>query len=69
MAVAKRQGKGAKMQRQPEMQVSTVRLSVEQWDALRREAMRRALEKGSAKPDTSEVVREAVDVWRAKRGK
>lgn len=40
----------------------------EQADALRREAYRRAEEKGSRKPDESEIVREAVDLWIAKHG-
>jgi hypothetical protein len=50
-------------------QVSTVRLTREQWAALRREAMRRATDKASAKTDTSEVLREVVEAWRKKGGK
>lgn len=38
----------------------------EQAEVLRREAYRRAEEKGSRKPDESEVVREAVDLWISK---
>jgi anti-sigma28 factor (negative regulator of flagellin synthesis) len=48
-------------------EVSTVRMTEEQWAAVRREAMKRATERGSSKVDTSEVLRELVDVWRAKR--
>lgn len=36
---------------------------------LRREAFRRAEAEGSARPDVSALVREAVDEWRAKRKK
>jgi hypothetical protein len=39
------------------------RLEPEQLEALRREALRRAAERGSMKPDASEVVREAVAAW------
>ncbi len=35
-------------------------------DALRDEAFRRATEKGSRKPDASEVLREILDAWIAK---
>jgi hypothetical protein len=40
----------------------------EQAQALRDEAYRRAQAKGSRKPDESEIVREAVDLWIARRG-
>jgi hypothetical protein len=40
------------------------------WDALRREAFRRAAEAGLGKPDASAVLREVLDAWIAKgRGK
>ena len=42
-------------------------LDAEQVDALRREALRRATERQSMKPDASELVREAVGAWLAKR--
>lgn len=35
--------------------------------ALRAEAMKRALAKGSGKPDASEVLREVLDAWLKKR--
>jgi hypothetical protein len=38
-------------------------LDVEQVDALRHEALRRATEKRNMKPDASELVREAVAAW------
>jgi hypothetical protein len=40
----------------------------EQAEALRSEAMRRCDAKGSRKPDESEIVREAVELWIAKHG-
>lgn len=40
----------------------------EQAEVLRREAYRRAEARKSRKPDESEVVREAVDLWIAKQG-
>ncbi len=40
-----------------------VRLEPEQLEALRREALRRAAERGSMKPDGSEIVREALAEW------
>lgn len=40
-----------------------VRLDPAQIVELKREAMRRALERGSLKPDQSEIVREAVSAW------
>jgi hypothetical protein len=45
------------------------RLEPEQLDALRREALRRAADRGSMKPDASELVREAVDAWLKKHAK
>jgi hypothetical protein len=42
---------------------------VEQVEALRREAIRRAGEKQSMKPDGSELVREAVDAWMKRQAK
>jgi hypothetical protein len=36
------------------------------WEALRREAFRRAAEAGSGKPDASAVLREVLDGWIAK---
>lgn len=40
----------------------------DQAEALQTEAFRRAKERNSRKPDESEVVREAVDLWIAKHG-
>ncbi len=39
------------------------RLEPSQLEALRREALRRAADRGSMKPDASELVREAVGEW------
>lgn len=39
------------------------RLRPDQIIALRREAMRRAMERDSGKPDASEVLRELLDAW------
>lgn len=50
-----------------EYQVSTIRMTPEQWAAVRREAMKRATEAGTAKPDVSEVIRELVDAWRRRK--
>lgn len=50
-----------------EYQVSTVRMTAEQWAAVRREAMKRATEASSAKPDVSAVLRELVDAWRRRK--
>jgi hypothetical protein len=47
-----------------------IRLRPDQVRELRREARRRAEERDSGKPDSSELVREALDVWlAAKRSK
>jgi hypothetical protein len=40
-----------------------VRLKIEQATALRREALRRAAEAGTARADVSALVREAIDLW------
>lgn len=45
------------------------RLRPDQLEALRREAFRRAEERGSRKPDASELLREALDAWLAKATK
>ncbi len=45
------------------------RLEGEQLEALRREALRRAGERGSMKPDASELVREAVAEWLRRRSR
>jgi hypothetical protein len=37
------------------------------WEALRREAFRRAAEAGLGKPDASAVLRELLDAWLTKR--
>jgi hypothetical protein len=42
-------------------------LSPEHVKALRAEAMRRAMAKGSGKPDASEVLREVLDAWLKRR--
>lgn len=36
-------------------------------EALRDEAFRRAMERGSRKPDASEILREILDAWVAKK--
>ncbi len=47
------------------MKLAAYRLRPEQVDALRKEALRRAAARSSGKPDASELVREAVDMWLA----
>ncbi len=39
------------------------RLEPRHLDALRAEAMRRATERGTMRPDASELIREAIDAW------
>lgn len=46
---------------------ATVSLTREQFDAIRDEAKRRADQKGAIRADASEVVREALAAWLAKR--
>ena len=50
-----------------EYQVSTIRMSPEQWTAVRREAAKRAEARGTVKADVSEVIRELVDTWRRRK--
>jgi len=54
-----------------DLMTTTFRITRLQWDALRREAMSRALgsEKGDRRPDASKIVREAIDEWLAKARK
>jgi hypothetical protein len=42
-------------------------IAPEQHEVLKEEAMRRAHVRGSFRPDASELVREALDAWIAKR--
>lgn len=42
---------------------TNVRLRADQWEALRREALDRALARRGGKADASEVLREVIDVW------
>ncbi len=42
-------------------------ITPEQHEALKTEAMRRAQARGTLRPDASELVREALDLWVAKR--
>jgi hypothetical protein len=49
--------------------LAAYRLRPEQIATLRREALKRAAERGSGKPDASEIVREAVDAWIAAHSK
>lgn len=49
--------------KRPPLKRLMVRLTVEQVAALHAEALRRARERGSFKPDASELVREAVEAW------
>jgi hypothetical protein len=55
----------------PDVMVTTVRITRAQWDALRREAMTRALDsaKGERRPDASKLIREAIDEWLARRAR
>jgi hypothetical protein len=46
-----------------------VQLEPSQRSALRREALKRAAAAGTARPDVSELVREAIDDWLRKRTK
>jgi hypothetical protein len=79
MAAVKRKGAGTPAARgkaptatgeaEEDLFVTTFRIWRSQWDALRREAMQRALagETGDRRPDASKIVREAIDEWLAKR--
>jgi hypothetical protein len=49
------------------LKAATYRIHPAQIAALQKEAMRRAAERGSMKPDASELVREAIDAWFKKR--
>jgi hypothetical protein len=51
------------------LKLAGFRLRPDQIAALRREAHKRAQERGSLKPDASELVREALDAWLGKTGK
>lgn len=46
---------------------ATFSIELEQLAALQAEAMKRAQDRGSLKPDASEVVREALAAWLGKR--
>lgn len=48
------------------MKTAAYRLRPEQIEALRQEALRRALGGKPGKPDASELVREAIDLWLSK---
>jgi hypothetical protein len=63
--------KRATMPADEDLMTTTFRIRREQWDALRTEATRRALEsdKGDRRPDASRIVREAIDEWLAKRAR
>ncbi len=50
------------------MKLAAYRMRPDQIAALRSVALKRAGERGSGKPDASELVREAVDAWLAKHG-
>ncbi len=45
---------------------ATFRFKPAQLQALRAEALRRAVGRSSGKPDASEIVRDAVDAWLSK---
>lgn len=47
------------------LKLAGVRLRPDQLAALRREAMKRAEARGSVRPDQSEIIREAFDLWLA----
>ncbi len=51
------------------LKLAAFRMKPEQLAALRKEARRRAEERDSNKPDASELVREAVDLWLAKHAR
>lgn len=42
-------------------------IEARQRDALREEAFKRAVDRGTGKPDASEVLREIIDAWMDKR--
>jgi len=48
------------------LKLAAYRMRPDQIAALRREALKRAVARESGKPDASELVREAVDLWLAK---
>lgn len=52
-----------------ELEKATFRLPAHHLEALRTEASKRAGQRGTAKPDVSEVVREAVAEWLRKRSR
>ncbi len=52
--------------KEAEYAVTTVRLTRDQWATLRRAAMERSLERGG-KPDSSEILRDVLDEWIAKK--
>ncbi len=49
------------------LKTAAYRLRPDQIEALRREALRRALSGKPGKPDASELVREALDAWLSKQ--
>ena len=72
--MATRKPRERAVEAKPEMMVTTVRLRVEQWNALRDAAAARArdAEGGRASPrkaDASAILRELVDRWIAKGAK
>ena len=48
---------------------TNVRIRADQWEALRREALERALARRGGKADASEVLREIIDSWLETRGR
>lgn len=58
-----KKGAGKVNARRKGLEKAMFRLEPEQLEAVRREALRRAVERGSMKPDGSEVVREALAEW------
>lgn len=66
-SMATRTGAPRARTRKKGLEKAMFRLEPEQLEALRREALRRAAERGSMKPDASEVVREAVAAWMKRR--
>lgn len=54
--MAKRRTKGGLMH-------VTVVIAPDQWEALRREAFKRAAQAGFGRPDASAVLRELLDAW------
>lgn len=67
--MAKRKAGSPEPAAAPRYIVTTVRLTPAQWHALRTAALERSAARGGGKPDASEVLREVLDEWMARRRK